>query len=264
MTDEQLHANRQGGGRRVVLVHGFTQTGRSFAQLADSLASQFEVVTVDLPFHGQSGDVAAVDVNDAARRVAQAGGIATYVGYSLGGRICLELALCWPQLVDALVLVGATAGIEDRDEARERATSDDTLAARLDPVTVADGLDLTVFLEEWLNGPLFAHLTTDQRGLEARMDNTTRGLADALRVLSTGRQPPSWDRLAELSMPVVAVAGGNDAKFSALARRIAAAIGPNATTRIIADAGHSVPFETPAAFEELLRSVLNDTAAGLR
>jgi len=116
-----LHATRRGHGPRIVLVHGFTQTSASWARIAGELEADFEVVTPDLPGHGRSplpdpgSGLAAT-----ARALGEAGGKAGYVGYSLGGRCCLHLALESPGLVERLVIVGAHPGIVDETERRQR------------------------------------------------------------------------------------------------------------------------------------------------
>ncbi len=245
-----LAVRRAGSGPRVVLVHGFTQSARSWRAIAGELEAAHEVVTVDLPGHGGSAGCAARDLPEAARLLGEAGGRATYVGYSMGGRICLVLALAAPELVERLVLVGATPGIAEEAERDARRASDEVLADRL------EGLGLEGFLDEWLSGPLFAHLTPEQADRQARRVNTTAGLAAALRALGTGRQAPCWERLGELAMPVLAVAGENDAKFVALAERMTRAIGPNARAAVVAGAGHAVAFERPVAFADELRRFL--------
>ncbi|HUZ21006.1 MAG TPA: alpha/beta fold hydrolase [Acidimicrobiales bacterium] len=248
--DGGLAADRAGSGARVVLVHGFTQSARSWRVVAGELEAAHEVVTVDLPGHGGSAHCAARDLDQAARLLGEAGGRATYVGYSMGGRVCLLLALAEPELVEGLVLVGATPGIVDGAERAARRASDEALAGRI------EALGLEGFLDEWLAGPLFAHLTPAQADREARLVNTAAGLAAALRALGTGRQEPCWERLGELAMPVLAVAGEDDAKFAALAERMARAIGPNARAALLAGAGHAVAFERPGAFVGELRRFL--------
>ncbi|HWD45451.1 MAG TPA: alpha/beta fold hydrolase, partial [Actinomycetota bacterium] len=108
-----------GGGGRVVLVHGFTQTLASWGAVGGRLARRWEVVRVDLPGHGGSGGI-QVGFEEAAGLVGEAGGRAAYVGYSLGGRLCLRLALDRPDLVPALVLIGASPGIADPGGRAER------------------------------------------------------------------------------------------------------------------------------------------------
>jgi 2-succinyl-6-hydroxy-2,4-cyclohexadiene-1-carboxylate synthase len=252
-----LAARVQGTGRRVVLVHGFTQSKSSWSVIADQLGKLYEVIAIDLPDHGDSGEIRASSLEDAADLVGRTGGPASYVGYSLGGRVCLTLALRHPELIESLVLVGATPGIVADSDRAARVTADHALADRLDPPGApGSGLDLDDFLTEWLAGPLFAHLTNDQADLSSRRVNTTAGLARSLRTTGTGTQIPSHDRLHELSMPVLLVAGANDARFSAIASEMKGAIGPNASTSFIEGAGHAAPFEQPREFAAVVARFL--------
>jgi 2-succinyl-6-hydroxy-2,4-cyclohexadiene-1-carboxylate synthase len=237
---------REGAGPRVVLVHGFTQTGRSWGVVADDLARDHEVVTVDAPGHGGSAGVAA-DLPSGAALLGAAGGEAVYVGYSMGGRLALHLALSRPDLVDGLVLLGATAGIEAMDERAARRTADEALAAALE----RDGLD--AFLGQWLAQPLFASLSAEAADLDDRRRNTAAGLASSLRLAGTGTQEALWDRLGTLTMPVLVLAGERDDRFAALGRRMADAIGTNATFAVVPVAGHAAHLEEPRAFLALLR-----------
>ena len=51
------------------------------------------------------------------------------------------------------------------------------------------------------------------------------GLASSLRLAGTGTQEPLWDRLGELTMPVLVVSGGLDERFTGAAHRLSDAIG---------------------------------------
>jgi 2-succinyl-6-hydroxy-2,4-cyclohexadiene-1-carboxylate synthase len=245
----------------VVLVHGFTQSGRSFAPLAAALApatghgqtsSAIEAVAVELPGHGNAPVLAPGEgLAEAASLLARSGGRATYVGYSMGGRVCLRLALDRPDLVEALVLVGATPGIEDLAERAARRAADDALAARIETVALSD------FLAEWLAGPLFEHLSADQADLPARLVNRPESLAATLRALGTGAEQPMWSRLVELGehqIPVLLVTGEGDAKFTGIATRMATLIGPRAELALVHGAGHGVPSERPRELADLIRA----------
>lgn len=247
-----LHVHRSGRGPRLVLVHGFTQTSRSWGPIVDDLGTDHELVLVDAPGHGGSGAVVA-DLGAAARLVGEAGGRACYVGYSMGGRIALHLALETPDLVDRLVLVSATAGIDDPAERARRREADEALAARIEQIGVER------FIDEWLAQPLFAGVDAGTLARAERLANTAEGLASSLRHAGTGTQEPLWERLGSLEMPVLVMAGDHDAKFTALARRTAAAIGANATLSVVPAAGHSVHLEAPEAFIAVLRSWLGVT-----
>ena len=237
------------GPDRLVLVHGFTQTLRSWDGMTATLADTFQVVRVDLPGHGGSSGL-TMDFVDAAAAVGDAGGPATYVGYSMGGRLCLRLALDRPDLVQALVLVGASPGLADDDERSARRTSDEALAADIEAVGTA------AFLERWLAQPMFSGLRPEPADLEARLANSPAGLAMALRRLGTGAQEPLWNRLGELRMPVLAVAGAEDGKYTAIAEEMAAAAGANAEAVTLAGAGHAAHLERPGSFCRLLAAFL--------
>lgn len=260
---DPLACTVSGVGERIVLVHGFTQTGASWRHVARLLEERFEVVTVDLPGHGGSSSIRVQGLEETAERIGEVAGRATYVGYSLGGRCCLTLALALPHLVERLVLVGATAGIEDGGERAARRAADEALAEQIDPSTSdAERIELADFLDQWLAGPLFSHLDAEQADLGSRLANTSAGLASSLRSVGTGTQEPSWDRLGGLTMPVVLVTGGRDAKFAQLAARMATAIGDNASHEVVPGVGHAVPFEAPARFSTIVAGARSTGPAG--
>jgi 2-succinyl-6-hydroxy-2,4-cyclohexadiene-1-carboxylate synthase len=235
-----LHRVISGRGHgRVVLAHGFTQTMGSWEAVGGRLGERWEVMRVDLPGHGGSGGV-RVGFEEAAGLVGAAGGSAAYVGYSLGGRLCLRLALDRPDLVPALVLIGASPGIAEAGGRAERRAADEALAERIERDGVA------AFLDRWLAGPLFATLPEAAAGRAERLANTADGLAWALRALGTGAQEPLWDRLAGLRPPTLLLAGELDRKFTAIARQMAAAIGPTAQVALVPRAGHAAHLERPA------------------
>jgi 2-succinyl-6-hydroxy-2,4-cyclohexadiene-1-carboxylate synthase len=243
---ERLAAHRRGRGPRVVLVHGFTQTGRSWARVADHLAAHHEVVAVDAPGHGGSATIEA-DLPTGATLLGATGGRATYVGYSMGGRLGLHLAVARPDLVERLVLISATAGIDDPDERTARRRADEALADTIE----RDGLE--AFLTRWVAQPMFAGLADPD--LEDRRRNTTTGLASSLRLAGTGTQQPLWSRLASIDAPVLLVAGRNDAKFVTAAERMAGLL-PHPTVAIVDGAGHTVHLERPDEFRDLLEEWL--------
>ena len=242
-------------GPALALVHGFTQTGRSWGRLAERLAVTRPVVLVDAPGHGGSGDH-RLNLWSAARELVRTVGEADLLGYSMGARICLHAALTSPAQVRRLVLVGATAGIVDPVARAQRKADDQALAASIER---GGNRALPQFFEQWLAGPLFQDLSPEAAGLEARRENTAAGLAASLRLCGTGTQDPLDDRLNQLRMPVLVVAGERDARFRAEAERLAAGI-PKATLAVLTGAGHACHLEQPDAFFDLVEGWLNATA----
>ncbi len=260
-----LHAEVLGIGPRVVLAHGFTQTGRLWNSLHERLAEDHQVVLVDMPGHAGSSHVAA-DLTEGAHLLGEAGGQGTYVGYSMGARFCLHLALGRPDLVRSLVLISGTGGLELPNERAARRATDEALAFELDPPPHMDdaaGLRdvrqarLDAFLKRWLDNPLFAGVAPEANAFEERRRNTGPGLASSLRLAGTGTQLPVWDRLGRLAMPVLVVTGEYDDKFTDLGRRLVASIGDNASQMVVPRTGHSPHLQNPELVTELIRAHLD-------
>jgi 2-succinyl-6-hydroxy-2,4-cyclohexadiene-1-carboxylate synthase len=219
---------------RLVLVPGFTQTTASWDGVVEGLHPSIEVCPVEVPVRGS--------FERTADAIAEDGGDAVYCGYSMGGRLCLRLALDHPEIVRALVLVSATAGIEDAASRRARVAGDEELAEFAETEGVGE------FLRRWMAQPMFRSVPADAPGLSQRRELTSGFLAHCLRALGTGVMPPMWSRLGELTMPVTVVTGANDEKFTDLGTQL-----PGEHV-VVADCGHAVPLEAPDA----LAAVLND------
>jgi 2-succinyl-6-hydroxy-2,4-cyclohexadiene-1-carboxylate synthase len=219
-----------------VFVHGFTQTPASWEPVTSRVTAEARV-----PRLPQAPDFVAT-----ARELDL--GPAEYVGYSMGGRLCLQLALDRPEVVERLVLVSASPGIADDDDRAARRAADEHLAQSIE----RDGVD--AFLERWVAQPLFATLSRDRAGIADRgAGNTVESLTHQLRVLGQGAQPSNWDRLAGLAAPTLLIVGELDPKYVDIAHRMAAAI-PDAHVEVIADAGHACHLERPDAVAHLLAS----------
>ncbi len=244
-----LHAERGGDGPPIVLVHGFGQNGRCWGPIAPDLERDHTVIRVDAPGHGRSAEVIA-GLRGGGRMIADQGGEAVYLGYSMGGRYLVHLALANPELVTGLVLVGATAGIEDPDERAARAEADRAMAQRIRDMGMFD------FVRWWMDNPMFAGIPPEHQFLLERMENTVEGLESSMLQAGTGSQDPSWDKLHRLDMPVLVMAGALDDKYADIGRRMVDAIGPNAELALIADAGHAAHLEQPDTFLVALRDWL--------
>lgn len=227
----------------LVLLHGFTQTGRSWAPVVAALGERYRAFAPDLPGHGLFAE----------RRPADLGACIAYLralrferfalaGYSMGGRIALHAALALGDRITRLVLVGASPGIADAAERAERRRADDALAARIEEIGIE------AFAAEWARLPLFEGMPRGIAELahRERLRNTPSGLAAALRGLGTGVLPPVWDRLAELEIPVALVVGERDARFRGIAAQMAQRL-PRADVVVVPQANHAVHLEVPDA-----------------
>src|SRR5436190_20383645 len=211
----------------LLLLHGFTQTGASWAGVTRALAGRYRPLAPDL---GPGPWEAELDRLEA---VAPAG--AVIAGYSMGGRLALALALRRPERVRRLVLVSASPGLARAEERAERCAADAALADRIERI----GLD--AFAREWAAQPLFADQPQAVAAL-AHEDRLRRSAADhaaQLRGLGTGVMPPLWRRLGEVGVPVRLVVGERDAKFRAIGEQMRERL-PDAELVVVPGAGHAV------------------------
>ncbi len=237
-------------GPRLVFIHGFTQTRESWRPVAARFVHDHEVVLVDAPYHGESTNV-EVDLLGASQMIGTVVNGGVCVGYSMGGRMALLAALNDPGHIGALVLVSTTAGIDDPDERHSRREADAALAAEIERCGTQS------FLDSWLAQPMFSHLSIGELDLEARLHNSPTALARSLRRCGTGNQEPVWQRLAELTMPILIVSGEEDRKFTEIAYRLNAAL-PQAQLKVIEGAGHSPHLEQPQVFVTVIREWMTE------
>jgi 2-succinyl-6-hydroxy-2,4-cyclohexadiene-1-carboxylate synthase len=228
----------------LLLLHGFTQTGRGWDEVARHLAGErYRPLAPDLRGHGAAASRRPIDFDACVADVARLGGERfALAGYSMGGRLALHVALAHPARVSRLVLISTTAGIEDHAERERRRAADEQLAGWM------EGRLMTEVADRWGAQPLFAHQSPEVAAAARadRLGNQPEHLAAALRGIGTGVMEPLWDRLGELELEAVVLAGELDAKFVALARRLAGGL-PHAALTIVPGAGHALPLEAPAA-----------------
>ena len=256
----------RGAGRSVLLLHGFTGRGTAWGGFTETLARSFRVITVDLPGHGRSdaAEPARVSVertaDDLATILARLDATpAGVVGYSLGARIALRLAIAHPGCVGRLVLESPSAGLATAPERAERRTADEALAARIE----RDGIP--AFVAEWERQPVFASqaslpVPVATRIRAMRLANTPSGLAASLRGAGQGAMEPLFDGLPAVGVPTLVITGVLDDRGRPRAERVATGI-PRSRLALVERAGHTPHDEQPRAFRRLALDFLQEDLA---
>ena len=251
-----LHSWGRKGAQPVLLLHGFTGHGGSWAEAGQTFAEAgFDVLAPDLLGHGRSPHPrestryamahAAADLNllldessiDAVH----------LAGYSMGGRLALFYALSYPKRVRTLCLVSASPGIAPAIERDERRDRDNALADQIERDGIAAFVDYWESLQMWDSQR--RNLSVEQRRqLRAqRLRNRPEGLANSLRGMGTGAQPALRDELPSLPVPTLLIVGAEDEKFVAVNRLMAESI-PKVHQVIFPGVGHAVQLERPREF----------------
>lgn len=268
VNDIHLNVSRAGSGPTLVLLHGFTGSAANWEPHVAAFSEHFAVYAIDIIGHGESD--APVDLTHyrMERAVDDLSVLLdrldltsiALLGYSMGGRVALHLALALPERIRALVLESASPGIADPAERAARARADEALAASIQ----RDGLE--AFIDRWQSLPLFAsqaRLASDvrQRHRAARLANSPTGLANSLLGMGAGAMTPVWDRLETFGSPVLLLAGALDAKYVEQGEAMAQLM-PHATRLVLPDVGHTTHLEAPELFNRAVLDWFAESFAG--
>jgi len=261
------HFEVAGEGPALLLLHGFTGALVNWSPHLPHFARRYTTVAVDLPGHGQTGlpahparyghapvgaDLVALMERLGFQRF-------SLMGYSMGGRLALAMALKYPQRLRALLLESASPGLQDARERAARRRQDEALARRIEREGVRR------FVTGWEQLPLFASqrvLPAERRARlrEQRLMNSAPGLAGSLRGAGTGVQPSYWPQLPQLCVPTLLLTGALDAKFCTIADGMVAA-NPSFQAQHIANAGHCTHLEQPQWFRQAVLDFLDRAGA---
>jgi 2-succinyl-6-hydroxy-2,4-cyclohexadiene-1-carboxylate synthase len=260
-----LNVLSTGEGPPVLLLHGFSGSARSWEACLPAWSVDHRVIAPDLLGHGHSdapADPARYALSRQAADLAELlllldAAPAAVVGYSMGARLGLVLAVEHSELVERLILESPSAGIAEHGARAERRAADERLADDLE----RDGL--AAFVDRWEALPLFAshaNLSHDIRARQRaeRLAHDPRGLAGSLRGAGQGAMPPLHAYLASIAAPTLVIAGEFDGTGVERARIVAGGI-PGARLEIIAAAGHTPHLESPEAFARLVGEHLRTT-----
>jgi 2-succinyl-6-hydroxy-2,4-cyclohexadiene-1-carboxylate synthase len=245
----------------IVCVHGFLGLPSSWRSFLDALEHRGPVDAITLAGHGPSPWGTELnrfdDVVDALADALPFREPAWLLGYSMGARVALSLAVRHPSRVRGAVLVGANPGLRDASARDDRVAWDDAMADR----AMREGIER--FASHWELLPLFAsqrerHDDAATARRSERRAHEPRGVAWAMRVLGLGRMPSIWDALGDCEVPLRFVAGADDPRFTELAVE-AARVARRGTHRRIDGAAHDVTLDAPRALADDVRAWMEVT-----
>ena len=259
---QRCHVRVHGEGEPLLMLHGFSGDSTTWDAFRANIGSGFRLIAPDLLGHGKSAapaDSERYRMSEAAADMIALLDLlgsdrAHLLGYSMGGRLALCLALRYPSRFNSLIMESASPGMANEAERAERRQQDEALARRIE----SDGID--AFVDFWESLPLWESqrtLTPETRLAQRnqRLRNGAIGLANSLRGMGAGAQPSLWHELPGLRMPTLLLVGEGDHKFRAINEQMAGHM-PKAELRLISGAGHNTHLEQPAQFAARVRSFL--------
>lgn len=254
--DDKYAYRIDGRGEVLVLFHGFTSAQTTWDNIYDELITEYQVLTIDLPGHGETmvqDNKTMEEFSDDFNALLDSLKITKIhlLGYSMGGRAALSFANYYPEKINSLILESASPGIADPFERQRRKEADKALAEKI----LIEGVE--AFVDYWEDLPLFDTQknlpeTVQSKIREERLYQTKWGLSMALVFMGTGTQPSWWGSLKTIDYPLTLIVGEYDPKFIEINEQINQ-LYKDAKLYTIKEAGHCVHLEKEAEFKQVVR-----------
>ena len=228
--------------RELVFLHGFMGHASDWDEVRSQLP-EFETRAINIEvatdWHGTVRSLTSLLTKNSI-----------VVGYSMGARLALGIALEFPEQCAGLIFVSGNPGLESETERAEREIADEKLADR-----IAAG-QLEPFLQKWYQSSVFATLPEEIRDqeIERKLGRDAKHWPEILRVNSVSQQPNYWPRLHELVMPTWVVAGERDEKYKTIANRVGEVV--QIKVDLLPNCGHMVHREKPLELASLIRDFI--------
>ncbi|MFN4215008.1 alpha/beta fold hydrolase [Exiguobacterium sp.] len=241
----------RGQGRPVLLLHGFTGRADWLTRFPDL---PVRLVAPSLLAHGQTAHAElgrlhmSQQVRDLAAILDTDDRPWTVIGYSLGGRIGMTLAIC-DRRVEHFIGISTTPGLRLSQERKERRIQDAQLAAFIEQAGIE------AFVDRWEQLPLW-HQTAEMRASlrPERLAQSPSALANSLRAIGTGSMPSLWRALDRLPRTDLIV-GEQDLKFKAIAKQMSD-VHPLVHIHEISAAGHAPHIENAQQFGTMIEKLI--------
>lgn len=243
----ELYWEQTGAGDPIVLLHAGIADSRMWDGQIAALSPHVRVVRFDArgfgrspfgagPFTYRADVISLLDALELDRP--------HLVGVSLGGRTALEVALDYPDRVRSLVL-GASSppGIVAHDDLLPRWEAIDGLieAGKIDEANELE-------LQMWVDGPIRAPETVDPAVRDLVREMNRPLLAAPLHAEEADIDPPVAERLDQILVPVLVIAGEYDQPSQIAGPKLLADRIPNAEFLMLHGAAHMLNMEQPDAF----------------
>lgn len=198
----------------LVIFHGFTGCIEDFNFLREEFKQTHSILAIDLPGHGQTKTDVFFSTADVLKKLAALiklfSETPALYGYSMGGRVALQLSLHYlnPKI---LILESAGPGLITNDECKERLKKD---LAMFDSFTSAKA-----FLTAWYKNELFKTYSESigfQEDISRKSTHNLMEWKNSQHTLSQGLFPlqtETSEALKKVSFPVIYLYGSEDIKY---------------------------------------------------
>jgi len=249
-----LNYTERGEGLPIVLIHGFPFDRRIWNEQMEGVSSVGRVIALDLPGFGQSAEFPRgmePRMEDYAQAIADFVrdrdlGQIILVGHSMGGYVAMAFARRYSEMLAGMVLVATRVGA-DRKAARQNrmALADDVRSRGAMAVVVS------MLSKLFAAGNVGRDPGLSERLREIMMEQSSEGIIAGLHAMAS--RPNSGGVIKSLQIPMLVIAGAQDAIIRERAVRAISRSAQSSTFVSVPDAGHMPMMENPAMFNEALR-----------
>jgi 2-succinyl-6-hydroxy-2,4-cyclohexadiene-1-carboxylate synthase len=263
VNDLTYHVEVCGEGFPLLLLHGFTGDSSTWTPFCPVWGKHSKLIIPDIIGHGETElteDINRFKIESAAEdliflldqlEIEQI----DLLGYSMGGRLALTLAIVYPERVRKLILESASPGLKTNEERMLRRMKDEELA------NFINDRGIVSFVDYWEAIPLFSTMNSLPISIkesirEQRLSNSAQGLANSLLGMGTGSQASWWEKLDLLSCEVLLLTGEKDEKFCKIAEKMVDGM-RKASWIVMNDCGHAIHVEQKEKFGTIVSDFLS-------
>lgn len=224
-----------------------------WSEITGSLSKKYSFLFLDLPGHGENTfeKFSIKSFNELSSSILNhlkkiTGGPCFLLGYSLGGRVALDLLSKDPSQFEKVIVESCHPGLESDVLKQERIKSDEGLLSHIHSQN-----DFKKFLLKWYNLDLFGDISKKENFhnlLTRREKNSLKEIKKSLQTFSLGRQDNLIPLLKKNQTPLLYISGEKDKKYSQIGKSFINEV-PNSYHKPINGVSHNTHFEDPQTFE---------------
>jgi pimeloyl-ACP methyl ester carboxylesterase len=242
-----------GGGKPLVLVHGFCESNQIWQSVLPTLAQQYTVIAVDLGGFGGSADLlphptTTESLAEQIKELLWALGVnqAVWLGHSLGGYVSLAFAEKYPAQMKGLGLIHSTA-LPDSEEKKK---------VRQKVIDFVEKNGVQPFIDDFVE-PLFYYKRHPELQGSIRVVQEIAAqtpLKTVVEVTKAMRDRPDRTHvLTQASYPVLLAIGREDGAVPFETYIPQLTLAPDTLVHIWADTAHMGMYERPEEMQKLLK-----------
>lgn len=242
----------------LVLFHGFMEDKNDLLEAINPLSSKYSLLSIDLPGHGQTKIENFNGLHDIFQKLTNFiklfSSTPRYYGYSMGGRIALQIALQYFPPVQ-LFLESASLGLCDEKEKCERLNADKLLFDGINQQEIGD------FLKKWYANPMFetySTLATFKKDCDKKSLHDLWQWKESQIFMSIGTFPTIalvMEQIKQSTFAITYISGEKDKKYKSMAQQLMNLKRPNLQAIEISGAGHNPHKTHPMEITSILTKI---------